>query len=141
MQAVFLKEVAMSGNGESSGRKRVNRVEQALPLIVSGAKSRTVERVAMSAQTAREARAYTKWAAKLLNMDEEEVMVLTADRAFGDLLKRDELWQKQKDQVDDDQSQRTSPGPAAPPPAARPPVAPPAPPASNGVGADVRKSS
>ena len=70
---------------------------QTRPLIVSAARSRVSERLAMSAKTARELRSYVKWAAKAAGMTEDEAMVLTLDRAVTELLRKDELWQAQGD--------------------------------------------
>src|SRR6185436_13661481 len=109
------------GNGNSSGRgKRVNRVEQTLPLIMSGAKSRVTEKLAMSTLTSREVRAYVRWASRTAGIPEDEAMVLTSDRAFGDFFKRDELWQKQKSEIEEEGGAEVAPAPAGPTPPVRP---------------------
>jgi hypothetical protein len=85
---------AMVGNGESKRRKKsVSRIEQRLPLVMSGTRSRTEQPVMMSTTTATDLLAYVRWVSKVAHVPADEAMVLTIDRAIGDLLRRDELWQ------------------------------------------------
>lgn len=85
----------MNGTNDSNGRGKRGRREQTRPLIISPARSRVELNVTMSAATARELRAYVRWAANVAALEEEEAMALTLDKAIPDLLKRDALWQTQ----------------------------------------------
>jgi hypothetical protein len=106
----------MIGSGETGKRKkRVKREPQWQPLIVSAARTRVTMEVAMSAPMSRELRRYIKWAAKEARLTEDEAMVLTLDRAIGDLLRRDELWQAHEP-GDGVQPHETTASPATPPP-------------------------
>lgn len=107
----------MLGNGQTPGRgKRVRKEPQKRPLIVSAARSRVTERVAMSAVTARDLRNYVRWASKEAVIDEDEAMVLTLDRAIADLLKKDELYQSWKAMTDGgDDDEEPSRAPVTPP--------------------------
>jgi len=89
----------MLGNGETKRRKKsVSRVEQRLPLVMSGTRSRTQQPVMMSSTTATDLHAYVRWVSKVAHVPADEAMVLTIDRAIGDLLRRDELWQAHRGQ-------------------------------------------
>lgn len=108
-------------------RTRIKSDNQVLPLIVSAARSRVREPILMSAATSRDLRRYVKWAAGQTRMSSDEVMVLTLDKAIGDLLKRDEAWQQARKQETESRSEdATGPnpiqvGPTAPQPPSRQP--------------------
>jgi hypothetical protein len=89
-------------NGEAppSGRKmgRPKTATQTMPLIVSNARSRVTEKVAMSAVASRDLRAYVEWASSKIGIPEDEAMILTLDRALGEFLKKDRLWLEYREQ-------------------------------------------
>lgn len=107
------------GTKKSGRGKRTKREPQTRPLIVSAARSRVVEKLVISAPTCKELRAYVRWAANLARIAEDEAMVLTLDRAIGDLLRKDELWQSARDNEHPGAPSSLPPRPAnpIPPPA------------------------
>ena len=64
-----------------------------LPSIISGARSRVEIRVFMGAPTARELSEYVGWVTNVAKMPQEEVLILTMDKALGDFFRRDRGWQ------------------------------------------------
>jgi hypothetical protein len=83
-----------------NGKKKVMRqAAQVRPLIVSASRSRVTQEVSMSASTSRDLMAYARWAAKEAGMTTEEAVILTVDRAVGDLLRKDDAWQKARARV------------------------------------------
>lgn len=95
-------------------KKKSTKGQQVRPLIVSAARSRVTQEVAMSAATWRELMGYARWAAQAAGMTLEEATILTLDRAVGDLLRKDELWQQVRTR---NGAEVAAPAPApAPPP-------------------------
>jgi hypothetical protein len=92
-------DTAVTGSTKG-GRPKVR--EQTMPIIVASARSRVTENVVMSATAARDLRRYVEWASSKIGIPEDEAMILTLDRALGDLLKKDKLWLDYKEKFLDD---------------------------------------
>lgn len=79
-----------------AGRKPANA--NLMPSIISSARSRVEKRVVMGAPSARELNDYVQWAADLLSMPKEEVMILTLDKALAEFFRRDGGWQAKREE-------------------------------------------